>query len=82
MSYVPEAVAAEIRAGHDEPAARAIDASTWLKVVSVDAVPPEIAAWNLGPGESAVHRVGGLILPDPPSRFCLSAHSEGGRICI
>jgi predicted nucleic acid-binding protein len=51
--YVPDAVVAEIRAGQNEPAAQAIDTCAWLEVVSVDAVPSEIAAWNLGPGESA-----------------------------
>jgi len=74
--YVPEAVVAEIRAGHDEPAARAIDASTWLKVVSVKAVPPEITAWNLGPGESAVIAWG---LANPGARAVID--DREGRRC-
>ena len=51
---VPEAVAAEIRAGQPADAA-----NVWLKqnqgfeVVSVD-VTPEVAAFELGAGESAV----------------------------
>jgi len=52
--YVPDVVVREIRAGHDEPAARAIDTCVWLEVVSVNVVPAEVEAWNLGPGESAV----------------------------
>jgi predicted nucleic acid-binding protein len=52
--YVPDAVVRELRAGQDEPAARVIDTCAWLQVISVDMVPPEIMAWNLGPGESAV----------------------------
>jgi len=52
--WVPDVVLDEIRAGQDEPAGPAVDAAAWLKVVSVSNVPPHVAAWNLGAGESAV----------------------------
>ena len=52
---VPDAVVHEIRAaGTDDAAAQAMDTCAWLQVVSVSTVPPQIAAWNLGIGESAV----------------------------
>lgn len=51
----PTAVADEIRRrGPTDPTARAMDASSWLQVLHAPALPPEIQAWDLGPGESAV----------------------------
>lgn len=37
--YVPDVVLKEISAGQAEPAVPAVDAATWLKVVSVGSVP-------------------------------------------
>jgi len=52
---VPEPVLLEIQAhGPDDPAIRAIHEAEWLKVLSVSEVNPEVDAWDLGPGESAV----------------------------
>lgn len=48
---VPEAVVRETR---DDMASRAIDSSAWLRVVQMNAVPSQIAVWDLGDGESAV----------------------------
>jgi predicted nucleic acid-binding protein len=52
---VPEPVIAEIHGhGTDDPTVQAIDRVSWLTVVSGPEIPPAIAAWRLGPGESAV----------------------------
>jgi predicted nucleic acid-binding protein len=52
---VPEAVIEEIRGhGLDDPTVQALERADWLTVVSSPTVPPAIAAWRLGPGESAV----------------------------
>jgi len=52
---VPRPVADEIlcRGPHD-PAAAALGLHGWLEVVAPPPVPPEIQAWDLGGGESAV----------------------------
>lgn len=74
--YVPEVVVGEIRAGHNEPAAQAIDTCAWLKVVSVDTTPPHIVAWNLGAGDSAVlawalaNAGTGAVIDDREGRRC------------
>jgi hypothetical protein len=48
-------VAIEIRAyGDQDPTARALTAHDWLEVRPVEQVAPEILAWDLGLGESAV----------------------------
>jgi predicted nucleic acid-binding protein len=52
---VPEPVIDEIRGhGMDDPTVQAIDRVDWLTIVPGPEVPPAIAAWRLGPGESAV----------------------------
>ena len=52
---VPEAVAFEIEVrGENDPAARALATTSWLVVTQTPPVPPQIQAWGLGPGESAV----------------------------
>jgi predicted nucleic acid-binding protein len=52
---VPEPVIDEIRGhGMDDPTVQAIDRVDWLIIVPGQEVPPAIAAWRLGPGESAV----------------------------
>lgn len=74
--WVPDVVLDEIRAGQNEPAAPAVDAAAWLKVVSVGNVPPHVAAWNLGAGESAVlawalaHTGTRAVIDDREGRRC------------
>jgi len=52
---MPQQVADELLVrGSEDPAARAIEGSTWLHVTRVDTIPASIEAWGLGAGESAV----------------------------
>lgn len=52
---VPVPVIAEIRGhGMDDPTVRAIDRTGWLSIVPGPEIPPAIAAWRLGTGESSV----------------------------
>lgn len=52
---VPVAVAEEIRRrGPEDPTARAIRETPWLRELPAPAPPPAILAWDLGPGESSV----------------------------
>ena len=52
---VPKAVAVEIQArGPSDVTAQAIENTEWLTITETPPVPPEIQAWDLGPGESAV----------------------------
>jgi predicted nucleic acid-binding protein len=52
---VPQSVAAEItQRGATDVTAQAIRQNAWLKVLPTPPVPPEITAWSLGAGESAV----------------------------
>ena len=45
----------EIRGhGTDDPTVRALERASWLTIVPGPTIPPAIAAWRLGPGESAV----------------------------
>jgi len=50
---VPAQVAGEVRV-HSDEAARALDEESWIEQVPAVAVGEAIAAWDLGPGESAV----------------------------
>lgn len=53
--YVPESVAAEIKAkGPQDITARVLNAAPWLEVVPSKAAPDFISDWGLGPGETAV----------------------------
>lgn len=53
--WVPDAVAGEIlRRGRDDISAPAISDTSWLSVRPAIEIPPQVRAWNLGPGESAV----------------------------
>ncbi|HEX6987814.1 MAG TPA: DUF3368 domain-containing protein [Planctomycetaceae bacterium] len=77
---VPQPVADEVRRGGPaDPAAAALDATPWLRVEPAGPVPPLVAAWDLGPGESAVltwalHRPGSeAILDDLAGRRCAAA---------
>jgi predicted nucleic acid-binding protein len=52
---VPAAVLRELEAhGHDDPTVRAIRCLDWIHAIVEPVIAPEIAAWDLGPGESAV----------------------------
>jgi predicted nucleic acid-binding protein len=52
---VPEAVIEEIQAhGLADPTVQAIVQARWLATAPPILIPPEVAAWDLGPGESAV----------------------------
>jgi predicted nucleic acid-binding protein len=52
---VPEPVVEELYGhGPDDPTVLAIRRATWLTITAAPAVPPEVAAWDLGPGESGV----------------------------
>ena len=60
--FVPETVVEEInRRGPADPAAAAIRSTAWLQVAASPAISPDVAAWNLGAGETAVI---GLALGD------------------
>lgn len=74
---VPDPVAHEInRRGASDLTARALTTTPWLLPVAVDAIPPLIQSWDLGPGESAVlayaHAHAGIvaIIDDGAGRRC------------
>ncbi len=77
---VPRAVAEEVRRwGADDPVARALDQTDWLRTVPDPVVPPSVQAWDLGAGETAVlsyalseHAT--AILDDRAGRRCALAH--------
>ena len=51
----PDVVSDEIcRRGPTDPAAVANQTTSWLRIVASPQVSPEVAAWNLGAGETAV----------------------------
>lgn len=52
---VPEPVITEIHGhGPDDPTVEAIRRVDWLATAPAPVIPPGVAAWDLGPGESAV----------------------------
>ncbi|OUL33528.1 twitching motility protein PilT [Nostoc sp. T09] len=52
---VPEGVFTEVTsAGEDDAASRQLPSVSWIQIVKIPAVSPEIAAWDLGLGESQV----------------------------
>jgi predicted nucleic acid-binding protein len=52
---VPEPVIEQIHGhGMDDPTVRGIDRVDWLTIIPGPVIPPAIAAWRLGLGESAV----------------------------
>jgi predicted nucleic acid-binding protein len=79
---VPQPVADEILAmGPDDVTARSLDRLPWLEVVPPPEVPPAVAVWDLGPGESSViawalaHPGSVAIIDDLQGRRCaLSLH--------
>lgn len=77
---VPEAVAYEIGVrGGSDPAAQAVADTSWLVVTQTPSVPPQIQAWGLGLGESAVlawaytHEGCEAIMDDLAGRRCAAA---------
>lgn len=61
---VPEAVWDEIlAAGQNDIASRQLPNTSWVQRVEIAAVAPEVAAWDLGKGESDVLSLS-LITPD------------------
>ena len=77
---VPEAVAFEIGVrGESDPTAQVLSKTSWLVVTQTPPVPPQIQAWDLGPGESAVlawahtHEGCEAIIDDLAGRRCAAA---------
>lgn len=77
---VPGEVATEIHArGEADPTTQALRASRWLRVMPPKEVLPAVAAWGLGPGESAVlseaarHAGTVAILDDLAGRRCAAS---------
>lgn len=78
---VPDLVAREINArGSEDPTARALMESPWLLRAGAIAIPTSVAAWDLGPGESAViawalaHRPARAVIDDLAGRRCAETH--------
>lgn len=74
---IPAAVAREIQQrGRDDVTARALEETSWLRIVEVSSVPSVIQSWDLGPGESAVlafahgHSDCEAIIDDLAARRC------------
>jgi predicted nucleic acid-binding protein len=77
---IPRQVADELlRRGPDDPAARAFSPGSPIQVADIAAIPPLVAGWGLGAGESAVlalaFSVPGAvaILDDLAGRRCAAA---------
>ena len=77
---VPEAVAAEIEIrGKSDPTAQILANTSWLVITQTPLIPPQIQAWGLGPGESAViawacaHMGSEAIVDDLAGRRCAAA---------
>ncbi len=77
---VPQTVAAEIlRRGVADVTVLAIRQNDWLKITPTPPVPPEITAWSLGAGESAVlswasaNKNTEAIVDDLAARRCAAA---------
>lgn len=82
LILVPAAVAGELQGrGPNDPAARMIADTSWLKVVETPPVPKSVQSWDLGPGESAVlsralaHPGTLAILDDLAARRCAEGHA-------
>jgi predicted nucleic acid-binding protein len=64
------------RRGPRDPTVRQLAEATWIHPVESPPIPPNLLAWNLGPGESAVlayalkHRGTTAILDDLAARRC------------
>ena len=72
---VPETITEEVMV-HSDEAARAIDAVEWLERVPDVPLTPQVAAWDLGPGESSVlswtlaHPRTVAVIDDHAARTC------------
>jgi predicted nucleic acid-binding protein len=72
---IPQAVVEEVK-GHSDEAARALEDGAWFEQAPVAVIPESIAAWDLGPGESAVlswavaHPGTVAIIDDHAARKC------------
>ena len=78
---VPTAVADEILIrGQEDPAARALIETPWIRTVETLQVPQSVLAWDLGPGESAViawalaHPGCLAVIDDLEGRRCAETH--------
>ena len=73
---VPNPVADEIlRRGPDDPTAKALATTDWLRTVEPPATPDVIHGWDLGPGESSVLAWG---LAHPGTECILDDLAAGG----
>ncbi len=77
---VPEGVWNEITAaGQNDVASQELPSTSWVQRVEVEVIAPEVAAWDLGPGESEVLSLslktadGGAIVDDRAARRCAQA---------
>jgi len=82
---VPDAVWEEVMAGGaDDAAVRQLSGATWVRRMHVSATLPELAAWDLGAGESEVLTLARAfpgyraVLDDAAARAC--ARTPGIRI--
>ena len=70
---VPEGVFAEVTmAGEDDAAARQLPNVAWIQTVEVTSIVPEVAAWDLGKGESQVLSLASTtaVVDDRAARRC------------
>ncbi|MES1024923.1 hypothetical protein ABN584_18735 [Gloeocapsa sp. BRSZ] len=91
---VPEGVLTEVTtAGEDDAAARQLPNVAWIQVVKVTAIVPEVAAWDLGKGESQVLSLASTttdcaaVVDDRAARRCaqtlnISTISTGGLLVL
>ncbi len=76
---IPSGVAAEIKAGADDPARRWLSQDGAAYVRNVGSIPPLIASWDLGRGETEVlayawtHRDYSAVVDDRAARQCAVA---------
>ncbi|MCP4698632.1 MAG: DUF3368 domain-containing protein [Gammaproteobacteria bacterium] len=74
--FIPAGVAQEIQAGSDDPARRWLSRNGRHYVHEIGTIPPLIAAWDLGRGETEVlayaltHRDYSAVLDDRAARQC------------
>lgn len=52
--HVPTPVLQELSRGPDDQAIRAVEEALWLGILPEQEIPPEVAGWSLGFGESSV----------------------------
>jgi predicted nucleic acid-binding protein len=78
---IPKSVAEEIqRRNSDDPTVRAIEKTTWLRIVEPSPVPETIRTWDLGAGETSVLAWGYenqgtvIIVDDLAARRCAATH--------